>query len=361
MPIQLRLSVLEEMASQIVQQDLSVERNCPSSSARGAARYNRDLIKHLSHVLRLRVFNEADVKYFSKYHRNQDEDKSKEKQLEDVASCQEISEVFLRTWPGYTTHSTSGVSNRFGFRRELNKLTVKNRYPLPRIDSPYSTSSEAVHVHNLALPEGSEDSSIMRCFEKGFGRCVDCKRNLVVRSKIWRHYLYGTKCTVFTDHKSLQHILDQKELNYDGTSAVSGCCLRAQTEARKQKRKHQEGRLLGVYWLRFKRSGRNLEPEKLDNHVLMELCAYMAGVGFQVYGDKVRRRAYKLELPQELSRVHNTFHVSNLKKCYYDDPLVVPLEGLQVDDKLHFVEEPVEIMDCVVKQLRQSRVPIIKV
>ncbi|GJS80817.1 putative reverse transcriptase domain-containing protein [Tanacetum coccineum] len=67
---------------------------------------------------------------------------------------------------------------------------------------------------------------------------------------------------------------------------------------------------------------------------------------------KVGAVAYKLELPQELSRVHNTFHVSNLKKCYSDDPLVVPLEGLQVDDKLHFVEEPVEIMDREVKQLR---------
>ncbi|GJY26266.1 hypothetical protein Tco_0400992 [Tanacetum coccineum] len=60
-------------------------------------------------------------------------------------------------------------------------------------------------------------------------------------------------------------------------------------------------------------------------------------------------------------KVHNTFHVSNLKKCYSDDPLVVPLEGLQVDDKLHFVEEPVEIMDREVKQLRRSRVPIVKV
>ncbi|GJT61802.1 reverse transcriptase domain-containing protein [Tanacetum coccineum] len=76
---------------------------------------------------------------------------------------------------------------------------------------------------------------------------------------------------------------------------------------------------------------------------------------------KVRAVAYKLELPQELSRVHNTFHVSNLKKCYSDDPLVVPLEGLQVDDKLYFVEEPIEIMDREVKQLRRSRIPIIKV
>ncbi|GJX83536.1 putative reverse transcriptase domain-containing protein [Tanacetum coccineum] len=77
--------------------------------------------------------------------------------------------------------------------------------------------------------------------------------------------------------------------------------------------------------------------------------------------EKVGVVAYKLELPQELSRVHNTFHVSNLKKCYSDDPLVVSLEGLHVDDKLYFIEEPVKIMDREVKRLRQSRVPIVKV
>ncbi|GKF46483.1 putative reverse transcriptase domain-containing protein [Tanacetum coccineum] len=77
--------------------------------------------------------------------------------------------------------------------------------------------------------------------------------------------------------------------------------------------------------------------------------------------EKIGTVAYKLELPQELSRVHNKFHVSNLKKCYSDEPLAVPLEGLHVDDKLHFVEEPVEIMDREVKQLKQSRIPIFKV
>nr|GEZ87401.1 putative reverse transcriptase domain-containing protein [Tanacetum cinerariifolium] len=68
--------------------------------------------------------------------------------------------------------------------------------------------------------------------------------------------------------------------------------------------------------------------------------------------DKVGTVAYKLELPQELIRVHNTFHVSNLKKCHADEPLVVPLDGLHFDDKLHFVEEPVEIMDQEVKRLK---------
>ncbi|GJX67653.1 hypothetical protein Tco_0303380 [Tanacetum coccineum] len=76
---------------------------------------------------------------------------------------------------------------------------------------------------------------------------------------------------------------------------------------------------------------------------------------------KVRKAAYRLELPQELSRVHHTFHVSNLKKCYADEPLVMPLEGIHVDDKLQFVEEPVEIMEREIKRLKQSRIPLVKV
>ncbi|GJS89451.1 putative reverse transcriptase domain-containing protein [Tanacetum coccineum] len=67
--------------------------------------------------------------------------------------------------------------------------------------------------------------------------------------------------------------------------------------------------------------------------------------------EKVRSVTYKLKLPQELSRVHSTFHVSNLKKCYSDEPLAIPLDGLHIDDKLCFVEEPVEIMDREVKRL----------
>ncbi|GKD78593.1 hypothetical protein Tco_1341214, partial [Tanacetum coccineum] len=70
---------------------------------------------------------------------------------------------------------------------------------------------------------------------------------------------------------------------------------------------------------------------------------------------------YKLELLQGLIRVHNTFHVSNLRKCYADEPLAVPLDGLHFDDKLQFVVEPVEIMDREVKWLKQSCIPIIKV
>ncbi|GJU93683.1 putative reverse transcriptase domain-containing protein [Tanacetum coccineum] len=85
---------------------------------------------------------------------------------------------------------------------------------------------------------------------------------------------------------------------------------------------------------------------------------------FQV-GDKILAKvgtvAYRLELPEKLSRVHSTFHVSNLKKCLSDEPLAIPLDKIHVDDKLNFIEEPIEIMDREVKRLKQSRIPIVKV
>ncbi|GJY05999.1 putative reverse transcriptase domain-containing protein [Tanacetum coccineum] len=87
---------------------------------------------------------------------------------------------------------------------------------------------------------------------------------------------------------------------------------------------------------------------------------------FQV-GDRVmlkvspRKVAYKFELPEELSNIHSTFYVSNLKKCLSDESLVIPIKELRLDDKLNFVEEPMEIMDREVKQLwKHSRIPISK-
>ncbi|GJX73826.1 putative reverse transcriptase domain-containing protein [Tanacetum coccineum] len=76
---------------------------------------------------------------------------------------------------------------------------------------------------------------------------------------------------------------------------------------------------------------------------------------------KVGMAAYRLELPDQLSRVHSTFNVSNLKKCYADEPLAISLDEIHIDDKLNFIEEPVEIMDHEVKQLKQSFILIIKV
>ncbi|GJU62162.1 ribonuclease H-like domain-containing protein [Tanacetum coccineum] len=170
--------------------------------------------------------------------------------------------------------------------------------------------------------------------------------SVVFALKIWRHHLYGTKCTVFTGHKSLQHILDQKELNmrqrrwleflsdydcdihYHSNSTSSVKCDRQKSYA-DLKRKPMEF--------------------KVGDRVMLKVLA------------KVGKVAFRLELPQELSRVHHTFHVSILKKCYVDEPLVMALEGIHVDDKLQFMEEPVKIMEREIKQLKRSRIPLVKV
>ncbi|GJZ89148.1 putative reverse transcriptase domain-containing protein [Tanacetum coccineum] len=77
--------------------------------------------------------------------------------------------------------------------------------------------------------------------------------------------------------------------------------------------------------------------------------------------EKVGSVAYRLDLPKELNGVHDTFHVSNLKKCLADPTLQVPLGEIRVDDKLNFVEEPVEILEREFKKLKRSRIVIVKV
>ncbi|GKC53886.1 hypothetical protein Tco_1076631, partial [Tanacetum coccineum] len=77
--------------------------------------------------------------------------------------------------------------------------------------------------------------------------------------------------------------------------------------------------------------------------------------------ERIGSVAYRLELPEELSGVHDTFHVSNLKKCLADANLYVPLDEIKVDKTLRFVEEPLEIMNREVKTLKRSKIPIVKV
>ncbi|GJW24460.1 putative reverse transcriptase domain-containing protein [Tanacetum coccineum] len=82
---------------------------------------------------------------------------------------------------------------------------------------------------------------------------------------------------------------------------------------------------------------------------------------FRVGEHRIGPVAYRLRLPKELNGVHDTFHVSNLKKCLADPILQVPLDEIKVDAKLNFVEEPVEILEREFKKLKRSRIAIVKV
>nr|GFA16013.1 putative reverse transcriptase domain-containing protein [Tanacetum cinerariifolium] len=268
--------------------------------------------------------------------------------------------------------------------------------------------------------------------------------------KIWRHYLYGTKCIVFTVHKSLQHVLNQKELNMRQRHGLElladyDCEIRyhpgkanvvAYALSRKRIIKSHPIKPLRVrFWQSLQNAlGTQLDMSKAYHpktdgqsertiqtlEDMLWACAIGFGKGWEknlplvefsynnsyhasikvapfeaLYGQKYRSPvcwaevgiirfekkgkldpryivpfkilkrigplAYKLDLPKELSNAHNTFHVSILKKCLSDESFIIPMKELKLDDKLNFVEEPVEIMDREIKQLRQSRIPIIKV
>ncbi|GJT59003.1 putative reverse transcriptase domain-containing protein [Tanacetum coccineum] len=109
---------------------------------------------------------------------------------------------------------------------------------------------------------------------------------------------------------------------------------------------------------RFSRLGIACKLHEIDKRAMLTRGVGLLNLKLEI---RIGPVAYRLELPQELSRVHNVFHVCNLKKCVSDDTLVIALEEIQLDDKLNFVEEPVEIMDREVKQLKRSRIPIVKI
>ncbi|GJY81761.1 reverse transcriptase domain-containing protein [Tanacetum coccineum] len=287
--------------------------------------------------------------------------------------------------------------------RELNKLTVKNRYPLPRIDdlfdqlqgsSVYSkidlrtsyhqlrvrdedipkTAFKSRYIHYefqvipfsltnapavfmdlmnrlceapiLALPEGNDDF-VVYCdaSHQGLGAELMHREKVIAYAsrqlkpneenytthdlelgavvfafKFWRHYLYhaNIKATPF------EALYGQKCRSLVCCAEVVDIRQRSYANVRRKPLEFQVG-----------------------DHVMLKVSPHKV--------------AYKLELPEELNNVHSTFHVSNLKKCLSDESLVTPMKELRLDDKLNFVEEPVEIMDREVKKLRQSRIPIINV
>nr|GEU83629.1 putative reverse transcriptase domain-containing protein [Tanacetum cinerariifolium] len=113
---------------------------------------------------------------------------------------------------------------------------------------------------------------------------------------------------------------------------------------------------------------------KVGDRVLLKVSTWKGVVRFGKKGklasryvgpfkivDCVGLIAYRLKLPQELSCVHDTFYVSNLKKCLAEPDAQVPLDEIEIDENLHFIEEPIEIVERDVKKLKRKRIPLVKV
>nr|GEV21583.1 hypothetical protein [Tanacetum cinerariifolium] len=109
-----------------------------------------------------------------------------------------------------------------------------------------------------------------------------------------------------------------------------------------------------IYWVEVK------DSQLIGLKIIYETTEKIIQIKIRIQAARDRNVSYRLELPEQLSKGHSTFHVSKLKKCLADDPLAIPLHEIQVDDKLHFIEEHVEIVDREVKHLKQSCIPIVK-
>ncbi|GJR34603.1 putative reverse transcriptase domain-containing protein [Tanacetum coccineum] len=233
--------------------------------------------------------------------------------------------------------------------RVLNKLTVKNRYPLPRIDDLFDQLQGACYFSKIDLRLGYHQ---LRVHEDDIPK-------ITFRT---RHYLYGTKSVIYMDHKSLHHIFNQKELNmrqrrwielfsdYEceiryhpskaNVSRVKEKILAAQSEAFKQ-----ENVVAERLHVRFRKNGK-LAPRYVGPFEILERISLVA---------------YRLRLAKELSSVHDTFHVLNLKKCLADVNLHVPLDEIKFDKTLRFVKEPIKIMDREIKKLKHKKIALVKV
>ncbi|GKD21874.1 putative reverse transcriptase domain-containing protein [Tanacetum coccineum] len=154
---------------------------------------------------------------------------------------------------------------------------------------------------------------------------------VVFALKMWRHYLYGTKCVVFTDHKSLQHILDQKELNM---------------------RQRRWLELLSDYdcEIRYHPGKANVVVDALSRKERSKPLRIRALVMTIALNLPKQILSAQSEARKEENFINEELHQRRTSST-----------KIQVDDKLNFIEEPVEIMDREVKRLKQSRIPIVKV
>nr|GFA77845.1 hypothetical protein [Tanacetum cinerariifolium] len=222
---------------------------------------------------------------------------------------------------------------------------------------------------------------------------------VVFALRLWRHNLYGTKCVVFTDYKSLQYILNQKELNmrkhrwiellsdydYEILYHLGKANVVADALSRKERinplrsNKMYQDLKLFHWWPNMKADiatyvskcltcakvkAEHQKPSSLLQQPKIPICKwegitmdFVSGLPKTPSGPfKILARvgpvAYMLELPKELKGIHSNFYVLNLNNCLAEGDFVIPMNEIQLDDKLHMIEEPLEIVNPSFRKLQ---------
>ncbi|GKC31763.1 putative reverse transcriptase domain-containing protein [Tanacetum coccineum] len=339
---------------------------------------------------------------------------------------------------GYYRRFIKGFSKIAKLVTKLTQKSVKFNWGEKEETAFQTLKQKLCSASILALPKGSENF-VVYCdaSHKGLGAVLMQKEKVIAYAsrqlkiheknytthdlelgavvfalKMWRHYLYGTKCVVFTDHKSLQHILDQKELNMRQRRWLEllsdyDCELRyhpgkanvvADALSRKSRPKPLRVRALVMtiglnlpvqilnaqWWETFGVLGPEIVRETTEKIIQIKHRLQASRDRQRCYADK-RRKPLEFQVGDKVMlkvspwkgvirfgkrgklnpRYIGPFKIlakcSNLKKCLSDEPLAIPLDAIHIDEKLNFIEEPVEIMDREVKRLKQSRIPIVKV
>ncbi|GJV25274.1 reverse transcriptase domain-containing protein [Tanacetum coccineum] len=262
--------------------------------------------------------------------------------------------------------------------RELNKLTVKNCYLLPRIDD---LSKEEHEVHLKLVLKSLRNEKMYAKFSK----CDALSRMERVKSRRVRGMILAAQSEAFKQENKFQDVKLAK-IYIDEIIARNGILPVLWAEIRessltglelvqetidkvvlvKEKPKMERDRQKSYVDYRCK----PLEFE-VGDRVLLKVTPWKGVVHFGTKGklavryvrpfeilERIGLVAYRLRLPEELNSVHDTFHVSNLKKCLRNANLHVSLNEIKIDLTLRFVEEPVEIMDREIKSLKRSRIPL---
>ncbi|KAI3805373.1 hypothetical protein L1987_27703 [Smallanthus sonchifolius] len=357
----------------------------------------------------------------------------------------------------------------------LTRKNVKYEWERKQEEAFQTLKEKLIHAPILALPHGNEDFVVYYDASHNSLGCVLMQRNKVIAYasrqlktheknytthdlelgaiifalKLWRHYLYGVKFTVYTDHKSLKYIFGKKELNmrqrkwleilsdydyeicyHEGKKDIAIyvakflTCSQVKAEHQKPSGLLQQLEIpiwkwemitmdiitklpqtsLGNDTIWFPGSYGNSSELEHTYHPqtdgqsertiqtledMIRVCAApfealygikcrtpvcWANIGenqlsgselVQETTDKIIKRigpvAYQLELPEEMSGIHDVFHVSNLRKCLANESLIMPLQDIEVKEKLRFIEQPLQVYDRQTKKLKKKRLKLVKV